>query len=139
MAVVVDASFVVALANGSDGHHAAAVAWLETEDEDLVTTPLVVAEIDAALGEHGTDTARDAFYRDLMANAYTVRWWADALAETTVIARRHLDITLTQASLVAVAARVGTHRIATFRTDALGRLTALDGDPFTLLPLNPGD
>lgn len=134
MAVVVDASFVVALANAADGHHAGAVAWLETEDEDLVTTPLVVADIDATLGEHGDQTARDAFHRDLIANAYTVRWWADALVETTNIARRVPGVSLAQASLVAVAARTGTHRIATFRPTDTSRLTALDGTPFTLLP-----
>ncbi len=134
MAVVVDASFVIALANAGDAHHAGAAAWLETEDEDLVMTPLVVAEIDATLAAHGDAGTRDAFSRDLLANAYTVRWWADALVETATIARRHLDLSLAQASLVAVAARVGTHRIATFRRSDLDGLTALDGNPFTLLP-----
>lgn len=132
MAVVVDATFVLALADGADPHHGAAVAWLETEDEDLVTTPLVVAEIDAALAGHAA--ARDAFHRDLLANAYTVRWWADALVETATIARRSDELSLAQASLVAAAARVGTHRIASFASTALGALTAVDGDPFTLLP-----
>ncbi|MCW3010250.1 MAG: hypothetical protein JWO90_654 [Solirubrobacterales bacterium] len=132
MAVVVDASFVLALADAAAADHAAAVAWLATEDEDLVTTPLVVAAVDDALAAH--PEARDAVRRDLLANAYTVRWWADALVETTTIARREDDLTLSDASLVAVAARVGTHRIATFRPSALGRLTALDGDPFVLLP-----
>lgn len=139
MAVVVDSSLVLALANATDAHHEQAVAWLATEDEDLVTTPLVVADVDAVLGRHGDEAARDAFQRDLLANAYTVRWWADALEETTLAARRHPGASLTLASLVAVAARVGTHRIATFRPHAVARLAALDGIPFTLLPPNPGD
>lgn len=136
MTVVVDASFVLALANAADAHHGAAAAWLERADEDLVTSPLVVAEVDAALARHGGEEAWTAFWHDLDAGAYTVRWWADALTETIGVARRGHDVmvSLTEASLVTVAARSQTDRIASFRTDHVRRLTTVDGTPFTLLP-----
>ncbi len=136
MTVVVDSSFVLALANSADEHHAGAAAWLASEDEELVTSPLVIAEIDAALAAHADPAAAQAFWGDLDAGAYTVRWWADALSETLGVARRGEDVmvSLVEASLVAVAARVGTDRIATFRTDHVGRLTTVDGTFFTLLP-----
>ena len=53
-------------------------------------------------------------WRDFERGAYAVRWWADALNETIAIARRHPDTGLTDASLVALAGRVNTRRIATF-------------------------
>ncbi len=136
MTVVVDASFVLALANAADPHHRPATDWLDRVDEDLVTSPLVVAEVDAALREQGGEGAWTAFWHDLDAGAYTVRWWADALTETIGVARRGQDVmvSLAEASLVTVAARSQTDRIATFRTDHIRRLTTVDGTSFTLLP-----
>ncbi len=76
----------------------------------------------------------DAFWDDLEAGAYHVRWWADALRETVAIARRRPEIGLTDASLVAVAGRLGTDRIATFDHRHFRPLTTAGGKPFVLLP-----
>ncbi len=136
MAVVVDTSFVLALANADDAHHDDAREWLTLADDDLVTSPLVVAQVEDVLHRFGGRTAAEAFWADLDAGAYVVRWWADALPETIAIARAGSpqDVDLVEASLVAVAARSRTRRIATFRTQALRRLTTTQGDPFVLLP-----
>ena len=134
--MIVDTSFVLALANGADTHHDAAKGWLAVEDDDLVTSPLVVAQVDDVLQRAGGREAAEAFWDDLDAGAYVVRWWADALAETIAIARagRDMGVDLVEASLVAVAARARTRRIVTFRTEALRRLTTTQGEPFVLLP-----
>ena len=71
---------------------------------------------------------------DLDRGAFTVRWWADALAETIAIARRHPDIGLIDASLVALADRSRTDRIATFDHRHFRTLTTPAGKPFVLLP-----
>ena len=133
MTVVVDAGFVLAVARGRHPRHREAVALVETLDEDLVTSPLAVADIDRAVAEAAGADAQQAVWRDFERGAYAVRWWADALKETLAIARRHPDVGLTNASLVAVAHRVNTRRIATF-DDQFRTLTTPDGEAFVVLP-----
>jgi hypothetical protein len=133
MTVVVDADFVLALARRRHPHHRDAVALVETLDEDLVTSPLALADIDRAVAEHAGSEAQHAVRRDFERGAYAVRWWADALKETLGIARRQPALGLTTASLVALAGRVNTRRIATF-DEQFRTLTTPDGEAFVVLP-----
>jgi len=131
--VVLDTSAVLALYDAGDPDHDAVAALVTTLDEDLVATPLAVAEMDALVLERGGDVARDALWRDLGSGAFAVRWWADAMGETLAIAAAYPTLGLVDASLVALAARVRTQRIAsldhTFRS-----ITTPDGEPFVMLP-----
>ena len=133
MTVVVDAGFVVALVRRRAPRHREAAALVETLDEDLVTSPLALADLDAAVAEAAGDDARRAVWRDFERGAYAVRWWADALKETLAIARADPAIGLTTASLVALAGRLNTRRIATF-DEQFRRLTTPDGEAFVVLP-----
>jgi uncharacterized protein len=136
MAVVLDTSIVVALMRARDADHARVRDWMATLDDDLVTSPLAVAEMDqlaAALGEPFSD----GLWSDLHSGAYAVRWWADAMVETIAVARRHPHIGLVDASLVALAARLHTDRVATLDREHFGSLTTPDGDPYVLLPADP--
>jgi uncharacterized protein len=111
MSVVLDTSAVVAAYDCSDPGHEAVAELLRSLDDELVTTPLVAAQMDRALaGSEG----REALWKDLDSGAITVRWWADAMEETLRIARRHPVLGLADASLVALAGRLRTDRIATF-------------------------
>jgi uncharacterized protein len=124
---------VIALMRARDAEHERVRDWIETLDDDLVTSPLAVAEMDehaAALGPAFSRGLRD----DLHSGAYAVRWWADALLETIAIARSHPDVGLTDASLVALAARLRTERIATLDLDHFRSLATPAGEPFVLLP-----
>ena len=56
--------------------------------------------------------------------------------ETLAIARRHPGTGLANASLVAVAGRVNTRRIATF-DEQFRTLTTPDGEAFVVLPDDP--
>lgn len=133
MTVVIAADFVLAVVRGRHPRHRDAVALVETLDEDLVTSPLALSDIDhAVLGAAGEE-AQQAVWRDFERGAYSVRWWADALKETLVIARRHPGTGLAAASLVAVAGRVNTRRIATF-DEQFRTLTTPDGEAFVVLP-----
>ena len=111
MSVVLDTSAVVAAYDRCDPGHEAVAELLHALDDELVTTPLVAAQMDRALA--GTD-GREALWKDLDSGAITVRWWADAMEETLRIARRHPVLGLADASLVALAGRLRTDRIATF-------------------------
>jgi predicted nucleic acid-binding protein len=133
MTVVIDSGFVLALARRGDPHHREAVQWLEETDEELVTSPLAVAAVDDHVARELGDDARQAVWGDLERGAYTVRWWADALAETLALARRHPALGLTGASLVALAGRVNTERIATF-DDHFRSVSTPGGDAFVVLP-----
>jgi predicted nucleic acid-binding protein len=133
VSVLLDTDVVLALYDSGEPDHEAAVAWLSGLDEDLVTTPLAVAEMDHLVHERGGEVAREALWRDLDAGAYIVRWWADALRETLEIARQHAYAGLCDASLVALSGVLRTNRIATFDTH-FRSLTTPRGEAFVLLP-----
>jgi predicted nucleic acid-binding protein len=133
MAIVLDTSVVIALMRARDAEHERVRRWVEALDDDLVTSPLALAEMDRHAAALGPDFSA-GLWDDLHRGAYAVRWWADALAETIAIARRHPAIGLTDASLVALAARLRTHRIATLDLDHFRSLTTPDGEAFVLLP-----
>ncbi len=134
MTIVLDTGVVVAIMDRDDRNHAVAARWLETLDDDLVTTPLAVAEMDRLAADLGGPEAAAALRADLDAGAYLVRWWADALGETVRIAAARPALTLAEASLVALAARLGTRRLATLAHDRFRREATASGDPFVLLP-----
>jgi hypothetical protein len=131
--IVLDTGVVIALMRGGDEDHESARAWIEVNDEELVTTPLTVAEMDSIITGRGGEAARDALWSSLEAGAYTVRWWADGMRETLAIARSHPFLGLADASLVALAGLLRTNRIATL-DQHFRSLTTPGGEPFVMLP-----
>jgi uncharacterized protein len=134
LAVVLDTSATVALIHRDDPHHVAAAAFFAAVDDDLITTPLAVAEMDYFAFRLGGPAAAMLLWRDFQSGALGVRWWADAMDETLAIALAHPPIGLTDASLVALAGRLRTNRIATFDHRHFRALTTPAGRPFTVLP-----
>jgi predicted nucleic acid-binding protein len=130
---VLAADFVLAVADRDDPGHAAAAEWVVLADEELVTTPLALADMDRVLAEHGGPEAAKALRKDFERGAYGIRWWADAMAETLAVARRRAELALSDASLVALAGRLRTDRIATF-DDRFRSITTPAGQPFVMLP-----
>ncbi|HWH93732.1 MAG TPA: PIN domain-containing protein [Baekduia sp.] len=133
MTVVVDTSFIVSIVRVNDKNHRAALAWLEEADEELITSPLTLAELDHIVGRVVGEDAQHALWGDFETGVYGVRWWADALAETLAIARRRPFLGLVDASLVALSGRLRTNRIATFDQHFRSVLTP-DGEAFVVLP-----
>jgi predicted nucleic acid-binding protein len=133
MAVVLDTSVVIALMRARDTEHERVRRWVASLDDDLVTSPLAVAEMDQHAAALGPDFSR-GLWEDLHSGAYAVRWWADAMTETIAVARRHPDVGLTDASLVALASRLRTDRIATLDLDHFRSLSTPAGEAFVLLP-----
>lgn len=133
MTVVLDTGAVVAILTEDDRNHRAAVQWVEVADEDLVTTPVAVAEMDHFARKTGGHDAQSTLWRDFESGAYAVRWWADAMRETIAIARRNPWVGLADASLVALAGLLRTNRVFTFDQD-FRSLTTPRGEPFILLP-----
>jgi predicted nucleic acid-binding protein len=133
--IVVDTSFVVAAMNRRDGHHESVVDWLENAQGALVTSPLALAEMDFLVTRHGGVAAAQRLYDDFDAGAYRVEWWPASIYDTIEVAREYRGLGLADASLVAIAGRLGTAEIATLDERHFRALRPLTGEPaFRLLP-----
>lgn len=133
MSIVLDTNVLVTLLSGNDEDYAAAMDWYAETDEDLVTTPLALNEMDYLVTKYGGESAARVLWDNFDDGAFGLRWWAEGLHETIRIARRHPYLGLTDASLVALAGILRTNRIATFDQHFRSVLTP-DGEPFVLLP-----
>ena len=137
--IVVDASVAYALLDERDAGHEAARSWYDQPHRDLLTTPLVLAEVDHLAAARLGSAARSAFLGDIDRGGYYVAWWSSAVADSVQIAQRYLDlgVSITDASLVALAARLETTSIATFDERHFRAIQPLTGEPaFTLLPVD---
>lgn len=135
--IIVDTSAILAFMNSADTHHAAVRGWLAAEDDDLATTPLVVAEADHLVAARGGRAALSALRADLAAGAYLVEWWPGAMVATVRVAERCADsgLGLADASLVVLAERLQTIRIATLDERHFRAMRPLAGGAaFRLLP-----
>lgn len=123
--------------NRRDDDHEPVAAWMGSVREDLFTTPLIVAEIDHLVSRAGGLEAARAFYEDLTSGAYLVEWWPEATMETVAAAKRHRNIGLADASLLALAARLETTRVATLDERHFRAVSPLNGETaFKLLPVD---
>lgn len=137
--IVVDASVAYALLDDRDDGFATARAWYEADPGDLITTPLVLCEVDHLARRRLGARARSLFRADVAAGGYHIAWWGSAESECVRIAERYADlsVSLTDASLVALAARLETTSIATFDERHFRAMQPLTGEPaFTLLPVD---
>lgn len=137
--IVLDTSVIYALLDAADQRHWEALRWYEALDDELVTTPLVLAEADHLAATRLGARAVQAFRLDIQSGAYQIDWWSSAAEESAELADRYADlgIGMTDASLVALAARIGTKDIATFDERHFRAIIPLDGAAaFRLLPLD---
>jgi uncharacterized protein len=135
--IIIDTSIIVAYMNSADDHHGVVGGWLDEADDDLVTTPLIVAEVDHLVGSRGGPTALRALRADLAAGAYLVEWWPGAITSVVSVAERYADagLGLADASLAALAERLGTIDIATLDERHFRVVRPLTGgNAFRLLP-----
>jgi predicted nucleic acid-binding protein len=133
--IVVDTSIVVAAMNRRDEHHASVAAWLERAEGALVTSPLALAEMDYLITRFGGPRAAEQLYDDLDRGAYRVEWWPASTYDTLEVVRDQAELGLTDASLVAIAGRLGTVEIATLDERHFRVAQPLTGEPaFRLLP-----
>jgi predicted nucleic acid-binding protein len=136
--IVLDTSIVLALMDDDDKHHKRVSEWMEGASEALCTTPLVLAELDHLVPQKGGPRAAEALRASFESGAYAVVWWRSALPKTIEIARQYesIELGLTDASLVALAAYLETTRIATLDERHFRAVRPAGGatERFTLLP-----
>jgi predicted nucleic acid-binding protein len=133
--IVIDTSVVVAAMNRRDDHHEAVARWLATTTGALITSPLALAEMDYLVTRHGGVAAAQRLYDDFDAGAYRIEWWPASLYDSIEVAREYRGLGLADASLVAIAGRLGVTEIATLDERHFRPLRPLTGeDAFRLLP-----
>jgi predicted nucleic acid-binding protein len=136
--IVLDTSIVLAVMDRRDVNHERVREWVEGVRDELCTTPLVLAELDYLVPKRGGSTAAQALREDFQDGAYLVEWWRSALRETIAAARLYESIALglTDASLIALAAHLGTTTIATLDERHFRAVAPSAGGAagFTLLP-----
>lgn len=134
MSVVLDTSFLVALTDRGDAEHERVADFFRSTDQDFVTTPLALAEMDHFAARVAGPDGQRILWNDFASGVYGLRWWADGLHDTLAVSRARSDLGLTDASLVALAGRLNTTRIATLDHHHFRSLHTRDGHPFVLLP-----
>ena len=137
MTLILDAGPLVAMADRRDPRQAEVEQLLGAEDGALVIPAPVSAEIDHLLGSRVGREARRAFLGDLAEGRFRVECLEPPEYATVVeLARRYadLDVGLADLSVVVLASRFGTARIATFDERHFRALRPIAGGAFTLLP-----
>lgn len=139
-AIVVDASAILAIFDESYAEHAAIARNLETSEDVLVVSPMVVAEADYLLASRLGARAARRFAADVASEAYELAEWgsSDHASALDVIQRQGDDadyLGIADASNVILADRYRTTTILTLNQRHFRRLRPLWGaDRFTLLP-----
>lgn len=117
MAILLDASVVLATADRADLNHVAAVAWFARADEPLLLGALTLGELDVLLQRELGVVASLALVRSVTGGAIRlVGPTPDDLARAVELLEEVAEHRprLADAILVAVAERLAVHRIATF-------------------------
>jgi predicted nucleic acid-binding protein len=132
--IVADTGAIVALIDRSDRHHAAMVELYEGPSA-WVLPWAILPEVDYLVAKYLGPRAEEAFLEDLAGGIFRVEWGRDAdLDRARTLARRHraLRLGLVDATVIAVAERLGAGAIATLDVRHFGAV-AIAGRP-ALLP-----
>jgi len=139
--LVVDAAAVVAMHDRRDPMRAPVQRVLQDEPGYLVLPAPVSAEVDYLLASRGGPAARRPFLDDLAAGRYRVECLAQEDYRTIAALERtysDLGVGLSDLSIVVLAHRFGTNRVATFDERHFRALRPIAGGAFTLLPHDQG-
>lgn len=137
MPVVADTGVIYALADAADQHHAACLAALENELETIVVPQSLLAEITYLVSSRlGTD-AEVAVIRGLADSAWRIEPLTDAdLRRAAELMAQYADarIGFADASVVAVAERLGAGRLYTLDRRHFSMIQPAHVKAFELLP-----
>ena len=135
--LIVDTGVLLAAADLNDPDHVACARLLEAETGPLVTTPLVVAETAYLIGRQLGSVAEAGFFRVVAGGEISMLvLTGDDLVRIAGLVEAYVDLPLggTDASVIAVAERLGESVVATLdrRHFSVVRPSHVDG--FTLVP-----
>lgn len=136
--IVMDTGVLYAVVDRAEPAHELITAFLTTNTENLLTTPLVLAELDHLLSTRLGEAVRGRVMLRLAAGGVSLSPFdGEAFTQAAQVADRYADMRLglTDASLMVAAARHGTTRVLTVDHKHFRALRPLrGGDAYTLLP-----
>lgn len=141
LGLVCDTSGLLAALDRSDPDHQACVAVLEAHPGPFLLSPLVLAELDYLLRLRLGPGAARIVGDDVGAGAYELAsLTATDIAESVTVGRAYgdLNLGLTDASLVVLAARAGTRSLITLDERHFRAVRPHQGGAFELLPADAG-
>jgi predicted nucleic acid-binding protein len=137
MAIIADSGAVYGLYDRRDTFHKSLRAAIETARDRIILPASVLGEIDYLLRVRLGNPALLRFLEDIQEGAFLVEMvtLADLRRCAMLIAKYHdLDLGLSDASVVAVAERLGANRILTVDQRDFRAIRSVYGRPFRLLP-----
>jgi uncharacterized protein len=137
VALIVDTGPLLAALDAADPDHARCAALLTRAQEDLVVPALVMAELDYWCHERLGGDAWLVFLDDVVRGAYRVEHPAlPDLERCSGLQRQYADLGLgvVDASIVALAERLGERRLATLDRRHFAVVRPAHADAFELLP-----
>lgn len=132
---VVDSGPLLASVDAGDPDHAPCVAALEAPGQTLLLPALCIAEVAYLLGSRYSASIESQFVRSLT-DFDVAAPEPDDWSRIAELVERYADLGLgtTDASVIALAERAGTHRIITLDHRHFGVVRDAAGHAFTLLP-----
>ena len=135
--IIADTSGLVAFFSESGHQHEQVVAWLEKNDQAMVVSPYVIAELDYLVATRKGVDAELAVLSELAGGAYELAaMGAEDLDKAREVVRRYRDlgIGIADASLVVLAQRYRTRTILTLDHKHFSVLRPLGGGVFKIVP-----
>ena len=141
MVIVADSGAVYGLYDRRDAFHDSVRAAIEAARDRIVLPAPILGEIDYLLRVRLGNAALLKFLEDIQEGAFIIEMitLSDLRRCATLIAKYHdLDLGLSDASVAAVAERLGESRILTVDQRDFRAIRSLHGKPFRLLPADLG-
>jgi predicted nucleic acid-binding protein len=137
MTAVVDTSALHDYFDASSPRHADVTAVIDAERDPLAVSPLVLAELDYLVRRNAGERAARHVLEELAGGAYdVVDLGVGGLRSALAVIDRYPDrsLGLTDASLVALAERIGAATVFTLDRRDFDGLARADGTPLVILP-----
>jgi predicted nucleic acid-binding protein len=135
--IVCDTSGLVAVYSAADRRRVQIANLLSADAGGLILSPFVLAELDYLVARRAGARAELKILGDVADGVYTLATFGpDDVAQAAALVQRYraMDIGLTDASLVVLAARYSTTRLLTLDEKHFRAIRPLRGDAFTILP-----
>ncbi len=135
--IIADTSGLIAFFSESGHQHERVASWLDKNDDVMVVSPYVMAELDYLVATRKGVDAELAVLAELSGGAYELATMPteDVVTAQRVIGRyRDLGVGLADASMVVLAQRYGTRTILTLDHKHFSVLRPLDGGLFKIVP-----
>jgi predicted nucleic acid-binding protein len=137
MAIIADSGAVYGLYDRRDAFHKGLRSALETARDRIILPAPILGEIDYLLRVRLGNAALLQFLEDIQEGAFAVEMVTlDDLRRCAALITKYgdLDLGLSDASVVAIAERLGANRILTVDQRDFRVIRSVHGRPFRLLP-----